>query len=134
MPPPEVDSDRVARGEGVVEPHRADVVGMALVLDAMASRRMKVSELVAELPRYEIVKRTIDLDSSKLPSAFDRLEELFADAKADRLDGLRLDWADRWLIVRGSNTEPMVRIIAEAPTAAETSELIEKACDCLRTA
>jgi phosphomannomutase len=112
---------------------RDSFVGMALVLDAMASRRLKVSELASELPRYEILKRTIDLAPARLPAAFDRLENQFSDAKADRLDGLRLDWADRWLIVRGSNTEPIVRIIAEAPTTARASELIEKACESLRT-
>jgi phosphomannomutase len=48
----------------------------------------------------------------------------FQDAKADRLDGLRLDWPDRWVIIRGSNTEPIVRIIAEAPTAAGAEELV----------
>jgi phosphomannomutase len=42
---------------------------------------------------------------------------------------LRLDWPDRWLIVRGSNTEPIVRIIAEAPTATTAEELVAKTCD-----
>jgi phosphomannomutase len=45
------------------------------------------------------------------------------------LDGLRLDWPDRWLIVRGSNTEPIVRAIAEAPTASAAEELVGAACE-----
>jgi phosphomannomutase len=108
---------------------RDSFVGMALVLDAMASRQKKVSELAAELPRYEIVKRTVQLPADKLPVALDAVETCFYDAKGDRLDGLRMDWSDRWLIVRGSNTEPIVRVIAEAPTAAVAEELVAAACE-----
>jgi phosphomannomutase len=108
---------------------RDSFVGMALVLDAMAKRRMKISELVAELPRYTIVKKTANLAQGKLPALLDAVQSRFSDAKADRMDGLRLDWADRWLIVRGSNTEPIVRIIAEAPTAEAAEELARGACE-----
>lgn len=106
---------------------RDSFVGMALVLDAMASRGRKVSELANELPRYEIVKRTVSLAPEKLPDALDAVQRHFADARPDRLDGLRLDWPDRWLIVRGSNTEPIVRVIAEAPTAAAAEGLVKAA-------
>ena len=103
---------------------RDSFVGMALVLAAMAGRGKKVSELADELPRYEIVKRTAKLPPEKLPAAFDAARERISPTpRADRLDGLRLDWPDRWLIVRGSNTEPIVRVIAEAPTAAAAREL-----------
>jgi phosphomannomutase len=108
---------------------RDSFVGMALVLAAMARRGKKVSELVAELPRYEIIKRTAKLPPEKLAAALDAAERRFADARPDRLDGLRLDWRDQWLIVRGSNTEPIVRIIAEAPTAAAAGSLVDAACD-----
>lgn len=108
---------------------RDSFVGMAQVLAAMATRNKPVSELADELPRYEIVKRTVQLPPQKLPAALDAVQRRFAAAKPDRLDGLRLDWPDRWLIVRGSNTEPIVRIIAEAPTAAAAEELIAQACD-----
>ncbi len=106
---------------------RDSFVGMALVLAAMAERDMKASELTAELPQYEIVKRTAKLPPEKLPAALDAVEKRFGDAKADRMDGLRLDWPDRWLIVRGSNTEPIVRAIAEAPTSAGAAELASTA-------
>jgi len=86
-------------------------------------RNCKTSELVAEMPRYEIHKTTTPLRSDKLPAAFAALQRHFAEAKPDTLDGLRLDWPDRWLIVRGSNTEPLVRIIAEAPQAAAAAKL-----------
>jgi phosphomannomutase len=60
------------------------------------------------------------------------MERHFADARSDRLDGLRLDWSDRWLLVRASNTEPIVRAIAEAPTAAIAEELCAQARKLLR--
>ncbi len=110
---------------------RDSFVGMALLLDAMAARQMKIGQLADELPRYEIVKTKISLPPEKLPAALDALEKRFSDAAADRLDGLRLDWPDRWLLVRGSNTEPIVRAIAEAPTAAEAKQLCDAAAKVL---
>ncbi len=104
---------------------RDSFVGMALILAALSSRGKKVSELADELPRYEIRKATVQLAAEKLPAALNALERHFANARADRLDGLRLDWPDRWVIIRGSNTEPIVRIIAEAPMVAGAEELIE---------
>jgi phosphomannomutase len=103
---------------------RDSFVGMALILAALAARQKQASELADELPRYEIVKSTVQLAGDKLPVALAAIEAHFPDAKADRLDGLRLDWADRWVIIRGSNTEPLVRIIAEAPTAAAAAEIV----------
>lgn len=112
---------------------RDSFVGIAQVLDAMASRNLPVSKLADELPRYEIRKTTVQLASERLPAALDALEKHFGDAQADRLDGLRLDWSDRWLIVRGSNTEPIVRAIAEAPTAAEAEDLCRGAATVVAT-
>ncbi len=112
---------------------RDSFVGMALLLDAMAARQMSIGQLADELPRYEIVKTKMSLPPEKLPAALDALETRFSDAAADRLDGLRLDWPDCWLLVRGSNTEPIVRAIAEAPTAADASSLCEAAARLLTT-
>ena len=106
---------------------RDSFVGMAQLLDAMAERKMRIGQLAAELPRYEIVKIKVSLAKEKLPAAFEALEEQFPAAEADRLDGLRLDWPDRWLLVRGSNTEPAVRAIAEAPTEADARRLCDAA-------
>jgi phosphomannomutase len=129
-------ADAVFGGEGSggpIDPRvglvRDSFAGMALVLAAMASRNQPISALAGSLPRYEIVKRTASLAPGKLAAALAAVEVRFSDARADRLDGLRLDWPDRWLIVRGSNTEPIVRIIAEAPTAAAAEELARQACD-----
>jgi phosphomannomutase len=110
---------------------RDSFVGMARILDAMAAREMTVAELADELPRYEIVKTKIALEREKIPAALDALEKHFADAAADRLDGLRLDWPGRWLLVRASNTEPIVRAVAEAHTEAEASRLCDEAAQVL---
>jgi phosphomannomutase len=110
---------------------RDSFVGMALILDAMAARDMKIGQLTDELPHYEIVKTKISLPPEKISAALNALEKHFSDATADRLDGLRLDWPDRWLLVRPSNTEPIVRAIAEAPTAAEAEKLCKSAADVL---
>ena len=110
---------------------RDSFVGMALLLDAMAARQLRIGQLADELPRYEIVKTKISFPPEKFPAALDALEQRFPDAATDRLDGLRFDWSGRWLLVRGSNTEPIVRAIAEAPTAAEAASLCEAAAKVL---
>ena len=112
---------------------RDSFVGMANVLAAMAARELPVSKLADELPRYEIRKTTVKLAPDKLPAALAALESHFADAKADRLDGLRLDWPDRWLIIRGSNTEPIVRVIAEGAGEKTAVELCETSARLLAT-
>ena len=95
---------------------RDSFVGMALVLDAMARRGAALSELVAALPRYEIYKTKATLAADAVAPALDRLEAHFQSAQASRQDGLRLDFPGQWLLVRASNTEPIVRLIAEAET------------------
>ena len=121
---------------GVIDPRvglvRDSFVGMALALDAMAARNLPISALAAELPQYAIWKTKIELDRGLVPAALDALEQQFRDAMSGRLDGLRLDWqhadgSGSWLLVRGSNTEPIVRIIAEAPTLDEAQKLCDEA-------
>ncbi|MBP86179.1 MAG: phosphoglucosamine mutase [Planctomycetaceae bacterium] len=108
---------------------RDSFVGMASILDAMAAREMKVSELADELPSYAIHKTKITLDHDRVPTALDAIEEHFSDATSSRQDGLRIDWPDRWLLIRASNTEPIVRIIAETPTSADSVRLCESAAN-----
>jgi phosphomannomutase len=126
---------------GAIDPRivfvRDSFVGMALVLDAMAERDLPVSALTGELPRYEICKTKVAVAREKIPAVVDALEARFPDAIADRLDGLRLDWvrADGkgcWLLVRASNTEPIIRIIAEAPSAAEARSLCDAAIQAIQ--
>jgi phosphomannomutase len=112
---------------GVIDPRvgwvRDPFIGMGLILNLMAQSGKKLSELASELPAYHIVKERCALPPARLPGLFAALQARWPEARADSLDGLRLDWPDRWLHVRPSNTEPIVRIIAEAPTAAEAEQL-----------
>ena len=124
---------------GVIDPRvglvRDSFVGMALVLDAMAARSAPISKLAAEVPAYAICKTKAELSADAVPAALDALERHFNDATSDRLDGLRLDWpregrGDRrgaWLLVRPSNTEPIVRIIAEALSEEAARRLCDEA-------
>lgn len=106
---------------------RDSFVGMALLLDALAERQVRLSEWVARIPRYSIRKTTVPLERERIPEALAALQRRFSDAIPDSLDGLRLDWPDQWLLVRASNTEPLVRLIVEAPTAQDAERLCEEA-------
>ncbi|HEY6853893.1 MAG TPA: phosphoglucosamine mutase [Gemmatimonadales bacterium] len=100
-------------------------VAAALVLALLARTGKTVSELVAQSPRYAIVKAKIPRGAA-LDGAYAALRQRYADATVDAQDGLRLAWPDRWLHVRPSNTEPIVRLIAEAPTSAQAERLIQE--------
>lgn len=112
---------------GVIDPRvgyvRDPFIGMALILNLLAATERKVSSLVAELPAYAIVKDKYTMDRAGLPKLFAAMRERWSDAKADTVDGLRLDWEDRWVHVRTSNTEPIVRVIAEATSADAAQQL-----------
>jgi phosphomannomutase len=128
---------------GAIDPRvglvRDSFVGMAMVLDAMAKRDRSIGALVDELPRYAIHKTKLTVAREAIAAALSSLERHFADATSDRLDGLRLDWthadgSGSWLLVRASNTEPIVRIIAEAPTDKEARRLCEDAAKVINAA
>jgi phosphomannomutase len=102
-------------------------VGAALMLQLMLEEDRPLSELVAAKPRYVIVKDKLDRPDAALDAVYEALRGAFADANADMQDGLRLDWADRWVHLRPSGTEPIVRVIAEAPTLDAARELIAQA-------
>jgi phosphomannomutase len=112
---------------GVIDPRvgwvRDPFIGMGLVLNLLADTDRKLSELVAELPGYHIVKDKYSVDRERLPGLFATLEQRWPEAKVNHSDGLRLDWEDSWLHVRPSNTEPIVRVIAEAPQASGAERL-----------
>ncbi len=98
-------------------------VGAALMLELLTRTGKTVSELVADQPRYAIVKAKAPRGPD-LAATYGGLKRRFADARPDEQDGLRLAWADRWLHVRPSGTEPIVRIIAEAPSRDEAMRLV----------
>jgi phosphomannomutase len=101
-------------------------VGAALVLQLLHEENRSLSEIVAGLPKYVIVKDKLDRPSAPLGTVYEALRAAFPDADADVQDGLRLAWADRWVHVRPSGTEPIVRVIAEAPTDAAARELVRR--------
>ena len=105
-------------------------LGVALILHLLATNGVTVSDLVAASPRYTIVKAK-GPRGPELAPMYERLRSRFAEAQADDRDGLRLAWKDRWLHVRPSGTEPIVRLIAEAPTAADAEALIATARELL---
>ncbi|HUV64252.1 MAG TPA: phosphoglucosamine mutase [Sedimentisphaerales bacterium] len=120
---------------GVIDPRvgyvRDGFVGMALILDAMAASQTTLSRLVERLPRYHIQKGKLALDRGKLPQAIETLKKLFADARYDESVGMRFDWDDKWLLLHPSNTEPIVRIIAETKARDATEALCREAAEAL---
>lgn len=102
-------------------------VAVALVLHLLATTGKRVSDFVSEHPRYVIVKDKLDRPDVPLTNVYSALRKRFADAVADTQDGLRLDWPDRWVHLRPSGTEPIVRVIAEAPTEAAARQLVADA-------
>ena len=101
-------------------------IGAALVLQLLLEERRSLSAIVGALPRYVIVKDKLPRPNASLDAVYSALKTEFADAVADEQDGLRLAWSDRWVHVRPSGTEPIVRVIAEAPDEAGARELVRR--------
>ena len=102
-------------------------VAAVLVLSLLARERVTVSDVVARAPRYTIVKAKVERgirNAERMGGVYAALRARFPEASADLQDGLRLAWPDRWLHVRPSGTEPIIRLIAEAPTGADAERLI----------
>jgi phosphomannomutase len=121
---------------GVIDPRvgwvRDPFIGIALILSLLTDSGKKLSELVAELPSYCIIKDKYAIDQDRLPHLFETLLQRWPDAAVNRVDGLRLDWPNRWVHVRPSNTEPVVRVIAEAPLGEEAKMLCGQVGELLR--
>jgi phosphomannomutase len=127
-----IASDAKYGGEGnggPIDPRvgyvRDSFVGMAQVLDLMTGTGKSLAELADALPKLHIHKSKATVSSDRLPALFEALKSQHAEAEATDGDGLRLTWKDKWLLVRGSNTEPIVRFIAEAESEAEARSLCE---------
>jgi phosphomannomutase len=107
-------------------------VAAALLLALLARDGKRVSELVAGAPRYVIVKAKAERGARnaeqgpEMASVYAALRTRFPEASVDTQDGLRLAWRGRWLHVRPSNTEPIIRLIAEAPSVAAARELVDE--------
>ncbi len=101
-------------------------LGVALLLQMLVDAGESLSTVVARYPRYTIIKEKLDRPSVPLDAVYGALQAAFPDAAADTKDGLRLGWPDRWVHVRPSGTEPIVRVIAEAPTADAARAMVER--------
>jgi len=112
---------------------RDSLSGMALTLSLLASRKQPLSEIVDQLPRYKMIKHKFDLQkiggAAAVTPALERVRNAFADQRISTVDGVRIDFAGPqggWVHLRPSNTEPIVRLIAEAPTDSRAWELIDE--------
>ena len=104
---------------------RDSFVGIAQILDAMAARNKSLAELADELPRYAMVKRKAPVDLKQVPAMLDKAATAFNHLPCDRLDGLRINDGDAWVLLRGSNTEPIIRIFAEAPSEERANQFCD---------
>lgn len=117
---------------GVIDPRiglvRDSLLGIAAVLDLMARQNRPLSAIVNDLPAFSMVKRKFPIDAAAGPiaSRFPKIAQAHPTATADYRDGLRLDWPDAWAHVRGSNTEPIVRVITEAAEPARAEALADQ--------
>jgi phosphomannomutase len=116
---------------GVIDPLvgyvRDSFLSMAYVLEGLALGQPSVGAWADSLPGYTIIKSKLTCPREKVTAACDALKSAYPEAQADEGDGLRLDWPDRWVQVRASNTEPILRIIAEAPEKETALELCQDA-------
>jgi phosphomannomutase len=108
---------------------RDSAVATSLVLQMLLESGNTLAQLVAAQPNYVIVKDKLPRDAGSLADAFGKLEDKLGAPEADRQDGLRLAWPKerRWLHLRASGTEPILRIIAEAPDERSARDLVSQA-------
>jgi phosphomannomutase len=93
----------------------------------LSAGKRTVGQWADALPRYTIVKDKLTCPRERASAACAALRSAYADATPTEGDGLRLDWPDRWVQVRASNTEPILRVIAEAPDEAQANTLCREA-------
>lgn len=119
---------------GVIYPEshygRDALVGIALFLSSLAHKGCKVSELRKTYPNYCMAKNRIDLTpETDISAILDRIKEMYADEKVTDIDGVKIDFADKWVHLRASNTEPIIRVYSEAATMEEAESLGRKLMD-----
>ena len=106
-----------------VHPCRDSFVGMAVVLELMAQSGKTVSQLRQEIPTYHVVKDKLRIRADQAPLVIRALRREYADREVNLLDGVYVDFGDSWVHARRSNTEPVVRITAEARSEDEARRL-----------
>ena len=127
----ELNSNLGGEGNGGVilkECHlgRDSMVGATMVLNRMSQTEDTLSEIHRTLPIFKIVKDKISVDTIDSDELIDKVSNLFNDADKNDLDGIKFTWDDKWVHLRRSNTEPIMRIYAEAPSEDQALELVSK--------
>ena len=128
------ETNAVIGGEGnggVIYPEihygRDALVGVALFLTLLAKSGKKVSELRRQYPAYEIYKTKIQLTPDiDVDAILEAVKQKFAGETITDIDGVKIDFAESWVHLRKSNTEPIIRIYAEAHTADEARALADR--------
>ena len=110
---------------------RDSLVGVAMVLNRMSQEETKISKIHSSLPQFYIVKDKIILDGVNKNIVEKKVKSIFSDAEINSNDGLKLIWNDCWIHIRASNTEPIMRIYAEAPSKKAAEKLVEQVKDCI---
>tara|TARA_B100000965_G_scaffold342549_1_gene311815 strand:- start:3139 stop:4452 length:1314 start_codon:yes stop_codon:yes gene_type:complete len=100
---------------------RDSLVAVSMILSLLSSSNKSISEEIKEIPKYIMIKDMIRVDSKV---DFDSLESVFDCDEINKLDGIKFIWPDKWIHIRKSNTEPIIRIFAEASTLEEVEDLI----------
>lgn len=116
---------------GVIYPEchygRDALVGIALFLSSLAHKGCKVSELRSTFPNYFIAKNRIDLTpQTDVDAILDKVKQMYGDEKVNDIDGVKIDFPDKWVHLRKSNTEPIIRVYSEASTMEEADALGKK--------
>ena len=131
------ETNTVIGGEGnggVIYPAahygRDALVGIALFLSHLAHEGKTVSELRKTYPEYFIAKNRIDLDANTdVDAILAKVKDMFKDEQVNDIDGVKIDFPDKWVHLRKSNTEPIIRVYSEAATMAEADEIGKKIMD-----
>lgn len=113
---------------GIIYPEshygRDALVGIALFLSSLAHKKISISELRASFPNYFIAKNRIDLQQgTDIDAILAKVKEIYKDAQINDIDGVKIDFPDKWVHLRKSNTEPIIRVYSEASTMKEADEL-----------
>ena len=113
---------------GVIYPEchygRDALVGIALFLSSLAQKGCKASQLRASLPNYFMAKNRIDLTpGTDIDAILSRVKQIYKDEKVNDTDGVKIDFADKWVHLRKSNTEPIIRIYSEAQSPEEAEAI-----------
>ena len=129
-----LESGALLGGEGnggiiLKESHlgRDSLTAVTLVLNRMSQSKQSLSKIFNSLPQFSIVKDKIRFGGGKILSLQNNLKKQFHDGKTNELDGIKFMWDNSWIHFRKSNTEPILRIYAEAQNESVAKELIQKA-------